>query len=269
MDLQTFLNLSGLKLTSAQEDSFPRVAAKAERKLTSLLGWHLTQKSLFEEVGKTGAECQCIDQTLSEDQWEQFIERLQEPDEEEGMYRLFPYSNKDTRLFIDPALAVYKVKLVVFARGSDQQFITIKTFKNWMPILNHNAFVDGSAKVYAHYIELCKDDWNLPCGCSNCVGCAYLAVDGDWLRNIYPEDLQDLLVDLIVQEYQQPYSLNADSSRIVEQESVSNHSVKYLITDKDRRGESTSRVQDNEWFINNVMPWIGPYSPLYKKIRLY
>lgn len=268
MDLQTFLDLSGITLTQAQEDRYERVARRAELNLTRLLGWSATQRNLFEEAGKTNAECQCVDQTMNDDAYEKFIEGLQEPDEEEGIIRLFPYNSKDSRLFIDPASAIYKVKLVQFTRGSDQQFVTLRTFKDWMPLYSHNATVDESARTYAHYIELCKADFNSPCGCTaNCTNCGYLAVDGDWVRNSYPDDLQDLLMQLILQEYQNPLSLNRDQNRIVTSESVSNHSVSYLITDREKKG-STTRVQDEEWFIEEVKKWIGPYSPLAIRVHV-
>lgn len=268
MDLQTFLELSGVTLTQAQEDRFPRIARRAELNLTRLLGWSATQRTLFEEVGKTNSPCTCIDQSMDDDQYSEWTERLQEPDEEEGIIRLFPYSNLDTRLFIDPATAIYKVKLVQFARGSDQQFISMRTFKNWMPLYNHHSTVDESARTYAHYIELCKDDFDTPCSpCTGCTNCAYLAVDADWVRNSYPDDLQDLLMELILQEYQNPISLNRDQNRVVTSESVNNHSVSYLVTDKEKKG-STARVQDEQWFIDEVKKWIGPFSPLYVKQHL-
>jgi len=265
MDIQTFLTLSGIQLTQAQEDRYPYVVRRAESQLTRLLGWSATQRNLFEEVGKTSSACQCIDQTLSEEAYQQMLERLQEPDEEEGTYRLFPYSNLDTRLFIDPCMAVYKVKLVMFTRGSDQQFITMRTFKNWQALYSTNTTVDESAKTFAHYIELCKDDYDSPCQpCSGCTNCAYLCVDGDWVRNSYPDDIQELLVQLIIQEYQNPFTLNKDNTRIVTSESVNNHSVSYLVTDAEKKGES-SRIQDKDWFLADIRKWMGPYSPLYVK----
>lgn len=268
MNLDKYLRLTGLTLTKQQEDDFSRVLVRAELKLQRLLGWKAGQRSLYEEAGKLNNECSCIDQTMTDDQYQNLINGIQAPDEEQGTIRLYPYNNLETRMFIDPATAVYAVKLVVFVRGSDQQFLTIKTLKNWMPIYEHNTTVDDSARVFCHYVELCKDDVMRQCGC-RCTGCAFLMVDGDFVRQDYPDDLRDLLVQLITQEYQNPFTLNPDQNRIITSESVQNHSVSYLVTDAMKKGQGFSTgIETEEWFIDLIKPWIGPFSPLYKRIHI-
>lgn len=270
MDLERFLDLSGLVLTKEQEDAYPRTLRRALREFEHLLGWQIDQKGEFVEVGKLKNECQKIDQTMSEPEYQNFIKTLAPPDAEQGNWRLFPYSNLDTQLRVDPASAIYSVKLVTLPRGDAQQFITLKTFKNWQANYGHAATVEDAQKYYTHHIELCSSDVNSECGncCLGCTGCGYLAVDGEWILGTYPEDLENLLVELIVQGYQQPYTLNAAAARLVQSESVENHSVTYVVTNREKEGLA-NRVQDKDWFIEELQAYIGPFSPLYKKPRVY
>jgi len=271
MNEQRFTLLSGVELTSAQSARYTYVYNKALAQLEYLLGWKLNQKSLFEEAGKTSSECIKINQTMNEAAYTVFKNGLQPADEAQGDYRLFPYSNLDTNLKIDPTTAIYQVKLVTFPRGSDQEFVTLKTFKNWQANYGYPAFVNGSQRYFADYVQLCSDDVGLECGncCRGCTGCGYLAIDGDWIKGTLPEDLENLLVELIVQGYKYPYSLNASNDRLVQSESVENHSVTYVVTNAEKEGTASlkSRVQDEGWFLDTIKLWIGPYSPLYKHIR--
>lgn len=265
-DYRQFIEFTGIELNPKQIQQYPFVYRRALRRIEEILGWSLTQRMKYEEAGKTSSECRCIDQTMNEEQYEAFIEGLIDPDEEEGVLRIFPFNNLDTNLFIDPAKYVYKVKLVIPTRGDNDQFITIKTFKNWMPKVAKNQFIQ--------YIELCKDDLAqlaLGCGC-DCTNCALLLIDGDWIRNEFPEELMWVLADQIIWEYQNLQSLDKDSNRIVTSESVSNHSVSYLVTDAEKKGGgdyySKKSPLDEEYILGILEQYIGPYSPLYKKRKL-
>ena len=265
MDLsiyREFQNILGIELNERQIKAYPFVYNRALFRLEKLLGWSISQRNVYEEVGKLNNECAIINQSLKNDEMEKFIKSLKKPDDEEGVLRLFPYSSIDTNIFIDPAKAIYKIKLVVPVKGSDDRLITIKEFKNWMPKVKSNNYIQ--------YISKCKDDIGINCGncCSTCSGCGMLMIDGDWVRNVFPDDLAFILADLIAYEFKKRSSVidltDLSSLRTVHSESVSNHSVTY---------DTSKKVEDydplkNQDYIDVIKTWMGPYSPLRNKMRI-
>ena len=258
MDLENYINfklLTGIELTQNQINQYPFNYQRALYRLEKLLGWSISQRSIYEEVGKANNESFKFNQSMNDDQYQLFIKGLKAPDEENGTLRLFPYSYIDTNFLIDPAKAIYKLKLVIPVRGSDEQFITIKEFKNYLLKINNNNYIN--------YIELLKEN--------NCykenIGNALLMVDGDWIKNTFPDQLVHILADLIIYEFQQRKNLSlttTSSSYAIKSESVSNHSITY---DTSTKVESRDPLQNQE-YLNIIKNWIGPYSQLNIKVRI-
>lgn len=257
MELDDFLNITGLELTESQANRFTFVANRAQARLERMLGWSLNQTDSYEEAGKLSSEFATIDQDHIN------LETLKEPDEVENTWRIFPYSETDTNLRIDPCSAVYKVKAIVPLKGDEQQFVTLKDFSNFAPIVGKPT----GRNNYISYIQkcgtcdICQARW--------CTNCALLAVDAEWIKNTFPDDLQTILADLIVHGYKNAPTLDMEKfGWKSESESVDGHTVSRSYFGKEDLPEIYDPLQDDN-VLETLQEYIGPYSPLYKKQRLY
>lgn len=257
MELKEFLNITGLELTETQADRYQYLSSRAQARLERMLGWSLSQSDNFEEAGKLGSEFSSINQDTMN------LDALGKPDEVENTWRIFPYSETDTNLRIDPCSAVYKVKAIAPLRGDDQKFVTLKDFHNFIPVVGK-----PTGRVnYVTYVQKCGT-CDL-CQARYCTNCALLAVDADWIKNAFPDDLLTILADIIVHDYKNAPSLNMDKfGWKSESESVDGHTVSRSYFGKEDLPDIYDPLQDED-VLKVIEEYIGPYSPLYKKQRVY
>lgn len=195
MDIAKYTKLTGKTIAASNEAVFNATVRRTKAMLETLLGFTLKAENLYNELGKSRDDCACSNVETS---------NLLEPDEEQGVYKLFPYNSNDRYFHVDPFKEVYKVKLVRVVQETN--FVTIRTFENVKPQFERS----GIGK----YIENCFD---CMCDC-DCDGCVQLAVDAEWLNcaDCLPDDILYLWADMI--DYQM------DCKKNIKSESVEGHS---------------------------------------------
>lgn len=256
MDIDDFEEYTGLTLTEVQRDQFEPMSRRAQKRLQKILGWEILSSDDYNEVGQLLNHCSPIDQkTLDKT-------KLKEPDEVINTWRLFPYYDTNVNLRIDPCTAVNNAKLVIPLIGDETEFVTIYNLSKYVPLAGKTV----GGKQYINYIKKSKD----PCPCMKWItNVPLLAVDAEWVSDFWPDDLMEVLADLIVYEYQSKPSLTADSSRPLKSmsQSVDGHSVSKTYADSDKLSSNDPLEKDSVKDI--LMEYIGPYSPLYKERRIY
>lgn len=187
MTIAKFQELTGTTVPASKTTLVTAQLKRAENTLESLLGYPLCKNevsdNLYEELGKTQQECEFdIDGTL------------EDPDEVQGAYRLFPYNKLDAFYHLDPFITVYAVKLVFIKVGEEPNGVTVKTFEDNNIRINK----DLGIKKYLQLVN-CGE-----CLCVSTCSNQYrpmLAVDADWLyEDCLPNDLLYLWTDLVSQE---------------------------------------------------------------------
>lgn len=197
MNIEIYERLTGKTVPESKRTFFEAQLRRAQSKLETLLGYTLTPKALYTELGKSQVECVCPDIPQSS--------ALLPADSVRGIIKVFPYNSKDKYLHIDPFNDVYSVKLVRVE--SNRQFITYKTFDNFTKQYMSNGI--------GNHIEKCETCF---CNC-DCKDCVQLAVDADWVDlddEELPDDLLYLLCDMA--------DYYGDPDKDIQSESVDGHS---------------------------------------------
>lgn len=195
MNLEKYQELTGKVIPATKVAYYTAQIKRVQSKLETFLGFTLTPKALYKELGKSQVECVCPD--IPEPS------SLLPADEPKGIIKVFPYNHKDKYLHIDPFQDVYSVKLVKVLDNRD--FVTYKTFETF----TEQYMTQGIGK----YIEKCETCF---CNC-DCKDCVQLAVDGKWLAlPDLPDDLLYLWCDMI--------DYYADPNKDIKSESVDGHS---------------------------------------------
>ena len=221
MDLKKYEELTGIVIPPNRESYYTAQIKRVQVKLETLLGFTLTPKHIYTELGKSQVECVCPDIPQTES--------LLPPDEVKGVIRVFPYNYKDKFLSIDPFQDVYNVKLGKVL--DDKSFITYKTFEHF----TEQYMSQGIGK----YIEKCKTCF---CDCE-CKDCIQLIVDAKWVAlPDLPDDLMYLWADMV--------TYYADPTKDIKSESVDGHSWS--------KGDITS-PEDAKEAILLLQRYAGPY----------
>ena len=267
MDLEEFLEITGLSLTAAQEDQYETMNNKALARLEHALGWSFSSSDNYEEVGQYLNPSWLIDQIKIYElaQNNKLSDMLQDPDDITNTWRLFPYYDLNTNMRIDPCSAVYKAKLVYPIIGEDNQFITICNLSKFVPLV-------GKSIDQTNWITYLTKLADFPGTCS----CKYsetsspmLAIDAEWLAKSIPTDLKEVLANMIIYEYQNKPSLQADAGRPLKSksESVDGHSVSKTYADSETLVSNDPLKQEGP--LSVIKSYMGPWSPLYKERRIY
>lgn len=185
MDYATFSKLTRVTLSSAEQTDFSTIEDTATKQLERLLGYPLDPSdwpNLYNETGKTQAECICpdVDNTLDS------------PDAVVGKYRLFNWYPTDLYVPIDPATAINRVKLI-------REDVTYKTFDEDEEEVAVK-WQNGSPKV-TKYLDLrsCSYIWRKPCWRDQ--DFHQIAVDATWAYTTLPSELEMALAKLIADIY--------------------------------------------------------------------
>lgn len=246
-DIAKFQDISGIELCENQIRKYQKAEDRAIHFLENELGWVFDYETEYVEKGQTKNPCLCP----------KTLKRLDEttllpPDEVQGKVKLFPYDKKMSTIPIDPAINIYSLKLVVPMTGNAKEYITVKKLENIMPTAS------TSFANFITSVERCPG-WPNICGCE-CNNCMMLAVDADWLEEL-PGYMLDILTEMILYFMRHPFSL--ESQATIKSESVDGHSVSYDTTD------DLEKILKSQHYINFINAYMGPYSPYYKKVRLY
>ena len=114
MDIEKYKELTGLAVAPSQEAVVKANIRRTKAMLETLLGFTLSPKNLYNELGKAQRECACPDVDISS---------LLPADDEEGIVKLFPYNANDQYLHVDPFKNIYSAKLVYVTRDGDYREI--------------------------------------------------------------------------------------------------------------------------------------------------
>lgn len=267
LDIADFREITGLEIEDEQINAFNRANARATKYLEQLLGWSFSYKEAYTEIAKSKNPGRCpTEEQLS--QWQEDPETydyFDEPDTASGYYKLLPFYREDSNYMIDPATAVYSVKLVKVVSGDENQFITIKTLEpdDWNQKVISPA-LSGRAPIIK-WLEICKAPDQFPCECYDERSCYMLAIDADWMKRL-PDELKYLLTDMILYYMKKPYSLAVDSEYAIKSESVDGHSVTYDTSIKNESATLEGLAEQNSSLIKT---YIGPFSPLNKKLKVW
>ena len=207
MNLTKYQELTGIVVSEADENLVNAQIRRTRGILESMLGFTLdpnkTNTNIYNEVGKVQNEYSCPNVDISE---------LLPADDVINAYRLYNYNEFDKYFFIDPFLAVHKVKLAYIKPGyPDESSITIKTFDNDEVRIQYGRdsvgkFIEKIKKFYFNWLS---------CNCSSMH--VQLAVDADWMfQDCLPEDLLYIWADMITYE--------VDCKKDIRSESIEGHS---------------------------------------------
>ncbi len=268
LDIADFREITGLELDGDEDlANYNRANSRATRYLERILGWSFTYKSTHEEAAKSKINGTCP----TEEQYEAWVDEPEEndfflePDTENGNTKLLPFYYEDSMYKIDPATSIYTLKLVKLLSKDEAKFITVYEFApdDWNTHVKMN-MISGRTPLI-NWIEICKGPQTYPCDCSENKSCYMLAVDADWCKRL-PEDLMYLMSDLILYYMKHPVSLtSAEAEYAVSSESVDGHSVSYNTNLKNPLSTLEGIIETNHDIIAN---YVGPFSPLYTKMRV-
>lgn len=205
MDLSKYTELTGETVKPSQEAKVNATIRRTKAQLETLLGYTLKPKNLYTEKGKTQYEGVTPN---PED-----LENLQPADTEEGVYKIFPYTEADRYLHTDPFVNVYHVKLVIPV--NDGEFVTVVDLESVVQQVGR----DGIGKYIERHHSWFTWAWYRQYMVQETDNPFMLAVDADWI-DCYPSDLMYLWADM-VQYYANPnYSVLGS----LKSESVDGHS---------------------------------------------
>ena len=208
MDLDKYTELTGITVPTSQEAKVKAMIRRTRATLESLLGFSLKPKNLYTEKGKVQFEGYL---PMKDD-----LDNLLPPDEEEGVYKLFPYNELDQYFHVDPFTNLYKVKLVMPL--TDGEFVTVVDLDN--VVANYGR--DRIGKFIERHWEWFTWDWyrswRYRYSSAEEAG-LMLAVEADWI-NCYPDDLNYLWADMVTYYSDPNFSVNGS----IRSESVDGHS---------------------------------------------
>lgn len=221
-----------MTVPASQEARVKAVIRRTQARLEALLGYTLRPKNLYTELGKV--------------QFEGFLPMLNEldnlidPDEEEGVYKLFSYNEVDRYFLTDPFTNVYAVKLVMPL--NDGEFVTVTDLDNVVAKYGR----DGISKTIERHYEWFTWEWYrsyVYSYASNGDAGLMLAVEADWI-DCFPDDILYLWADMI--EYE------SNPNNALASESVDGHSWS-------RTKDNQIAPQDKPEAIQLITRYAGPF----------
>lgn len=208
MNLEKYTELTGITVSSSQEAKVTATIRRTKSLLETMLGFSLSPKNLYTEKGKVQFE----GYLPMKDE----LDNLLPPDDEEGVYKLFPYNELDKYFHIDPFNDIYKVKLVMPI--NDGEFVTIVDLDNVVASYGRDRIGKYIERHWEWFTWQWYISWMYSYESSSDAG-LMLAVDADWLK-CYPDDLLYMWADMISYYSDQNYSVAGS----IRSESVDGHS---------------------------------------------
>lgn len=233
MDIERFEEITGTTVSSSQQTRYTALINKTRRILESMLGYTLdpahADDNQYIELGKTATECpspHSVD-----------LNSLVAPDAVQGAYRLYKYYPKHINIVLDPATAVYKIKLV---NGN----VTYKTLESHEYRVNKINGIITSVEL----IPSCWDTCTL-CLCDS----LQLAIDAEylWQNSVdIPEDLLSVWADMVTYHF---------GKNNIKSETLGTHSYTKF---------SDTKAEDEIYNKNILQKYVGPNGSLYRIITI-
>lgn len=208
MDLDKYTELTGITVAPAQEARVKAMIRRTKATLEGLLGFSLKPKNLYTEKGKVQFEGYL---PMKDD-----LDNLLPADEEEGVYKLFPYNELDQYFHVDPFTNIYKVKLVMPI--NDGEFVTVTDLDNVVAQYGRDNIGKYIERHWAWFTWDWYRTWRYRYATAEEAG-LMLAVEADWI-NCYPDDLNYLWADMVSYYADPNFSVNGS----LRSESVDGHS---------------------------------------------
>jgi len=237
MTIAEYQELTGITVSTADENRVKAAIRKAEVKLGSLLGYPLSKQQTWTELGKV--QYNGLVPFPSLPVGEETLDNLMDPDDEIGTYQVFNFDELDKHIRINPAKEIYRAKIVLPVNRDE--FITIYDLENATPYLNATGLVVAISRYTTWYTWtwwnslLWADRQNL-----------MIAVDASYVNvcdaNKYP-DLAYLLCDMVTYYADPSYSIMGN----IRSESIDSHSYSRASTGKTPdeaapEGQASSRM---------------------------
>lgn len=199
MNLEKYKTLTGINVPASKEARITASIRRTKAQLEAMLGFTLKPKNLYTELGKVQFEgyLPMLDN----------LDNLLPPDEEEGVYKLFSYNEKDRYFLTDPFTNIYNVKLVMPL--NDGEFVTVSDLDNVVAKYGR----DNIGKTIERHWEWFTWQWYLTYRysyTSSNDGGLMLAVEADWL-DCYPDDIMYLWADMVTFQTGANYGLASES----------------------------------------------------------
>lgn len=208
MDLIKYTELTGNQVPSSQEAKVQATIRRTKAILESLLGFSLKPKNLYTEIGKVQFEGYL---PMKDD-----LENLLPADDEEGVYKLFPYDELDKYFHVDPFKNIYKVKLVMPL--NEGEFVTVVELDNVVAQYGRDNIGKYIERHWEWFTWNWYRTWRYSYSSASEAG-LMLAVEADWL-GCYPDDLMYLWADMVSYYSDPNYSVIGS----LRSESVDGHS---------------------------------------------
>lgn len=183
MNLDKYRELTGLTVSASKEARTTAAIQRTKVVLEAMLGFSLKPKNLYTEKGKVQFEGYLPIDDLTD---------LLDPDEEEGVYKLFPYNETDRFFHVDPFNNVYKVKLVMPV--NDGEFITVTELDNVVAQYQRDGIGKYIERYYGWFTWRWYETWRMRYATTE--GGLQLAVEADWITCL-PNDIMYLWADMI------------------------------------------------------------------------
>lgn len=203
MNLEKYTELTGITVKASQEAKVKANIRRTQAQLEAMLGFSLKPKYLYTEKGKVQFEGYLPIEDLTV---------LLPADDEEGMYKLFPYNELDQFFHVDPFKNIYKVKLVMPV--NDGEFITVTDLDNVVAQYGRDGIGKYIERHYEWFTWAWYRTWKIRWTSSSEAG-LQLAVEADWV-DCFPDDIMYLWADMVTHY--------ADDNRNLKSESVDGHS---------------------------------------------
>lgn len=213
MTIAEYEALTGIDVDDADVNRIKAVIRRSESRLSTLLGYPLSDKSSWTELGKMQYDGLVPFPSLpvSDD----LLDKLIPADDQTGQIKLFNFDELDKHIRISPAKAVHRVKVVLPV--NEDEFITIYDLKSGSPYLN----TAGLVTAITRYTTWFTWTWYSLLSWTN-RSSLMLAVDADFIDVCSVkqyDDLAYLLADMVTYYSDPNYSLMGYTS-----ESVDSHS---------------------------------------------
>jgi hypothetical protein len=242
MTLGEYETITGTTVPAGDVDRVTAQIARTQRILETMLGYTLdstlVDENQYDEIGKTATDCPCPDVD---------IEDLDPADAVVGSYRLYSYNRHDSFLAIDPATAIYAVKLV-------KDGITFKT-------LDTDEYRANLKHGFIKYLQRCEEcNW---CTCTTECYCVQLAVDGTWLwgeDDTIPSDLLDVWASFV--------TYYSDAKKDIQSERLGSHSYSKFYDNSKNQPMPLGKPEIDQYNLSVLTKYAGPLGSLHRTITI-
>lgn len=242
MDLAKYTELTGITVRPSREAKVTAMIRRTKAQLETLLGYTLTPENLYTEIGKVQFEgyLPMIGQT----------DNFLPADEQEGIYKLFPYNEKDNFIHVDPFTNIYHVKLV--KPLNDGKFVTVSDLDNVVAKYEQN----NVGRFIERYWEWFTWAWYrtyLLSFTSQSDAGLMIAVDADWVDE-YPADIMYIWADMVTYYSDDGVSVTGN----IKSESTDGHSWSRQAT-----GQGVDVAPHEQLSAKGVLArYVGPYGAI-------